>query len=226
VDRVQCPPLIHHLLHCWCPKHPDSTALAGVVADSISAAPPLVLADVNSPCYFVQATVSASTSIPVAALDASGPQVVDNAFSFTPLASVVDLASSVTPVNNSASFPVNDASSLNPLAPIVNSASVPLSSHETDTKASSMDVDSDVDGEKAAKDESRLRPRSVVPAYDKSVLPAWLIKTGMLDYLHRIWQEKAWQDLVNSHIKFEIVNTMTGISADLFIVLFSLNIVS
>lgn len=80
-----------------------------------------------------------------------------------------------------------------------------------------MDVDSDVNNEKAA--------RSVVPAYDKSVLPAWLIKNRMLDYLHGISQEKAWQDLITTLVRFEIVNTMTGVSTHLFIALFSLKIV-
>lgn len=89
-----------------------------------------------------------------------------------------------------------------------------------------MDVDSAVDNEKAAGDEPRLGSRSVIPAYDKSVLPAWLIKSGMLDYLHGISQEKAWQDLVATLIKFEIVNTTTGVSTDFFIALLSLNITS
>ena len=199
-----------------------SPSLATPSAPEVPLDPPLILADVVSLQSVVQATVTASASTPAAhdVNSASGP--VDNTSSFSLPAPVVDLASSAATVINSASFP----SSPTPAAPVVNSASVPVSSHETDTKASSMDVYSDVDDEKAAKDKPRLGPQSVVPAYDKSVLPAWLIKTAMLDYLHGISQEKAWQDLVTTLMKFEIVNTMTGVSTVLFIVVFLLNIVS
>lgn len=89
-----------------------------------------------------------------------------------------------------------------------------------------MAVDPDINDEQAEKDKLKLGPRSVVPAYDKSVLPAWLIKTRMLDYLHGISQEKAWQDLITTLIKFEMVNTMTCVSTNPFIVLFQLNVVS
>lgn len=194
------------------PSSSDSTALSSAVAGSMTVSPPLVFDSQ------LQATVSASASTPAANDVNSTSGLIDaNASSFTPPPAALDLASSVAPVVNSPSFPVNDASSPNPPAPVVNSAPVSVNSHETDMKANSMDVDSDVNDEKAA--------RSVVPAYDKSVLPAWLIKNGMLDYLHGISQEKAWQDLITTLVRFEIVNTMTGVSTHLFIALFSLKIV-
>ena len=191
----------------------QSTALTGMVAHSISPTLPLVLADDDSPRSFMQAPVLASASTPaVDTNSSSGP--VEDASSLTPPTAVVDFASSVSPVDNSASFHVNDASSLKPPAPTINSASVPLTSNETD--GSAMDVDSYVDKENAVKVKPMLGPESVVRAYNKNMLPAWLIKTGMLDYLHGILQEKAWQDLVETLIKFEMVNTTTGVSTDIF----------
>ena len=161
----------------------------------------------------MQAPVLASASTPVVDTNSSSGPVKDPS-SLTPPTAIVDFASSVSPVDNSASFHLNDASSLKPPAPTINSASVPLTSNETDESA--MDVDSYVDKENAVKDKPMLGPESVVRAYNKNMLPAWLIKTGMLDYLHSISQEKAWQDLVETLITFEMVNTTTGVSTDIF----------
>jgi hypothetical protein len=46
---------------------------------------------------------------------------------------------------------------------------------------------------------------------DPSKLPSWLSRNSMLDYLHCILENKAWQQLVSLLVRFETVNTMTGV---------------
>jgi hypothetical protein len=46
---------------------------------------------------------------------------------------------------------------------------------------------------------------------DPSKLPSWLSRNSMLDYLRHISEDKAWQQLVSSLVRFETVNTTTGV---------------
>jgi hypothetical protein len=46
---------------------------------------------------------------------------------------------------------------------------------------------------------------------DPSKLLSWLSRNSMLDYLCHILEVKAWQQLVLSLVRFETVNTMTGV---------------
>lgn len=65
-----------------------------------------------------------------------------------------------------------------------------------------MDVDEGNDTSKS----------SITADTDASKAPAWLTSSGMLDYLCGISEEKAWQDLIASFLKFEMENTTTGVS--------------
>ena len=49
------------------------------------------------------------------------------------------------------------------------------------------------------------------------VAPAWLTANGMLDYLCGILDEKAWQDLISSFLKFEADNTIMGVSTHVLV---------
>jgi len=56
-----------------------------------------------------------------------------------------------------------------------------------------------------------------VNSIDTSNLPAWLTGNSMLDYLHGILKESAWQNLVTSLLKFEMENKITGVCTSYFL---------
>lgn len=66
-------------------------------------------------------------------------------------------------------------------------------------------------------DVDKLSPATDTPSSgstnvdDTSKVPAWLSGNGMLDYLCGVSEEKAWQQLVSSFVKFETFNTATGV---------------
>jgi hypothetical protein len=159
------------------------------------------------------ALASLATSTPTVN-DSEQVGTLDSATSFDSAAHAL-LATLTTTVNN----PSIDVDSLN------GAASLPvqtLVANDMDNQAESiaMDVDeengNDPDHQLKAKidtmdveEENCTSKSSISTEIDGSKAPAWL--TARLDYLRGISEEKAWQDLIASFLKFEMENTTTGV---------------
>jgi hypothetical protein len=147
------------------------------------------------------------TLVPDSATSASAPIDSDSA--------PISLATSAS-ASASASAPISLATSaqtVNDLATehtdTVNGAgpSLPVQSLVANDNDQAKIVPMDVDEENVTIDSSIS-----TNIEDASKAPAWLTASGMLDYLRGISEEKAWQDLISSFLKFEIENTTTGVS--------------
>jgi hypothetical protein len=167
---------------------PDSATSASAPIDSDSA--PISLATLASASASASAPISLATS---ASASASASAPIDSA------SAPISLATSAQTVNDLATEHTDTVNGAGP--------SLPVQSLVANDNDQAKIVPMDVDEENVTIDSSIS-----TNIEDASKAPAWLTASGMLDYLRGISEEKAWQDLISSFLKFEIENTTTGVS--------------
>jgi len=92
---------------------------------------------------------------------------------------------------------VNEGTSLSAPTPAANDQDSQLNTDQMDVDKTSGATDAPQSGSTNVDDTSKI--------------PTWLSGNGMLEYLRGVSDEKAWQQLVSSFVKFETCNTAAGV---------------
>ena len=205
---------------------PDSTALPACERERASSLAPTVTDDVASAPASLTASASASTPASLAVTQALANSDIEPTASPMDVDNADGAASPPAPTavqnyqGNTVPMAVDNANG----AAATTTTSVDSHQEQTVLVINNFEGTTSLPAlTSAGSDPGTAVPMSVdqaevpVDSIDTCNLPAWLTGNGMLDYLHGVSKESAWQNLVTSLLKFEMENKITGVRTSYFL---------